>query len=440
MGSTHAAYDRIEDRFVCIKILHPRFDQRIALQEWLAMVSLEHPNLIRAYDVGEDGGRFYLVSELIQGETLDEMSKTIGPMAEGFVVEIARQLFAALAYAHEKRVIHRDIKPNNLMLSWDDAAPALKVVDFGVALIRERDAHSNITGEGAIAGTPLYMAPEQLRGEMLDASCDIYAAGVTLYHLLHGRLPYATPNLFAALNEIAARREGLRPSPGSVSPRLAALITRCTSGNRAERPSAVEALSLLDAVSPPLLPPAVVMPINPWLESPPGALGYPLGWGNGVGIVDETSERAVVERVQNTLWRLRLRLFDAAPGEFCTITQRCPARSLEGYTAILSGALSLHEAPSGSWAGLWGRVDSSEGEPLFFQNMHDQPVLPTSRAEVRELRFVIPPGAEWLNFGALLVGQGELMLGAISLVLLRPDGVQLAPLLLLSAGEPNQLT
>lgn len=438
MGVVYWAYDQEAKQEVCVKRLNPRVDRRSLRQEWSATSRLEHPNLVRTLDLFEAKGALHMVMEYVHGEPLSAWLTRHGPMHEALVIEIGRQLFAAMAYAHEQGVIHRDIKPHNIMLAWDGDTPKVKILDFGLAIIDTVDHQGAVTGAGNVAGTPFYMAPEQIRGEQLDAACDVHAAGLTLIHLLLGRVPYQAESIYALMQEKVAAREGVSVPPGSSSVELRALLALCTHPSRETRPSAAHALEQLSYMLPPLDPPAVIAPMNAAL-SRPASDSFPIGWADGVGVVGGVSERASCEDPALPWSAVALVLSPLVPGEFITLAQRCPARSLAGYQLTLSGMLQLAPHDAESWAGLWVRVDSPDGEPLLFQNMHDRAVR-SGPPEERTLQITIPAKAEWLNFGALLVGGGVLQVGPLTLRVTRPDGETLAPIDLLALREEMEKT
>lgn len=193
MSSVYKAKDPNLGRVVAVKMIHPHltsdeeFVKRFE-EEAKAVAQLRHPNLIQVYDFNKDDGVYYMVLEFVPGETLQERLKRIN--AEGRrlpfedAVKFATNICEAADYAHKRGMIHRDIKPANVML---DVQGLAILMDFGIAKIVGGDMH---TATGAVLGTALYMAPEQIRGEKIDQRVDIYAIGVTLFEMLNGRPPY----------------------------------------------------------------------------------------------------------------------------------------------------------------------------------------------------------------------------------------------------------
>ena len=187
---------------------------------------ITHRNVVRTHDLGEFEGGYFLTMELVEGITLRELIDTRGKLGLESVLAIGTQLADALAAAHAGGVIHRDVKPHNLLL---DAEGTLKVMDFGVARLSERSA--GLTEVGLVVGTPAYMPPEQLLGEEVDARADLYAAGVVLFEAATGKLPFeaATPMLLIAklLQDEAPRARTINAElPEELDALLASLLAK----------------------------------------------------------------------------------------------------------------------------------------------------------------------------------------------------------------------
>lgn len=194
MAVVYRAEDDVLGRTVALKTLHqdyaemPSFQRRFR-QEARAMASLDHENIVKVYDISQDGEAPFIVVECVPGRDVGDLlaNRRGGRLNEQFVRRIAEQLLLALSYAHRRGIIHRDIKPSNILLTQEGT---VKVADFGIARIVEEDDVA--TGEpGEIVGSARYMSPEQLRGEDATPRSDIYSVGVLLYHCLTGRPPFS---------------------------------------------------------------------------------------------------------------------------------------------------------------------------------------------------------------------------------------------------------
>lgn len=195
MGEVYLTHDERLNRPVAVKLLlsyHSGGSDRVKRfrREALAASALNHPNILTIYEIGEDGGRNYIATEFVDGQTLQELIRG-GPLTAERAIEIAIQIGSALAAAHAAGIIHRDIKPANIMVRADCL---LKVLDFGVAKYSEHETRTNQsqteTEAGTVIGTAAYMSPEQARGLPLDARTDLWSAGAILYELVTGARPF----------------------------------------------------------------------------------------------------------------------------------------------------------------------------------------------------------------------------------------------------------
>src|SRR3989475_8414695 len=201
MGEVYLATDIVAGRKAALKLLPLRFTgdaDRLKRfqQEARAVVGLNHPNILTAYEIGEDHSVHYIASELIEGETLRQRL-TRGPMQLTEAVDVTIQVASALAAAHQTGIVHRDIKPENIMVRPDGY---VKVLDFGIAKLAEQEMPTTMprdealllveTNLGAILGTVRYMSPEQACGEHVDKSTDIWSLGVVLYEMVTGQAPF----------------------------------------------------------------------------------------------------------------------------------------------------------------------------------------------------------------------------------------------------------
>jgi serine/threonine-protein kinase len=218
MGVVYRAFDRELQEAVAIKTLRPealvgggvaleRFKQEIRLAR-----KITHRNVVRTYDLGEVNGMYYLTMEYVEGTSLKQLIGTRGPLPVPVTLTIGKQLCRALEVAHEQGVIHRDIKPQNIVV---EPSGVLKVMDFGIARLANRSKDEGLTKEGMSIGTPDYMSPEQLSGMELDARSDLYSAGVVLFECLTRRLPFEADSTYAL---IARQLEGAAPDPRTLNP------------------------------------------------------------------------------------------------------------------------------------------------------------------------------------------------------------------------------
>ncbi len=236
MSTVFRAYDTQLDRRVAIKILHERFSDDAEYVERFrhearAVAQLAHPNIVTVIDRGEDQGRQYIVFEFVDGENLKELIVRSGPLPVRRAVEIALAVADGLSFAHERGLVHRDVKPQNVLLSENGR---VKVTDFGIA--RSLDVDRGVTQTGTVVGTGEYLAPEQANGGTVSAATDVYSLGVVLWEMLTGRVPFEGDNFVTvALRHVNEAAPDIREFRSEVPPRLAAAIDRALQKDPARR-------------------------------------------------------------------------------------------------------------------------------------------------------------------------------------------------------------
>jgi predicted Ser/Thr protein kinase len=231
MGIVYRATDTVLDRPVAFKVLPDTFQenpQAVAnfLREAKAAAKLNHPNIVTVYDAGEQDGRYYIAMEYVDGTTLKEILRRRGPIAPTGVLQVVMHVCEALAYAHEKKVVHRDIKTANAMWTRDKKA---KIMDFGLAkVVEEVRNHTTV-----VSGTPYYMSPEQTLGKNVDHRTDIYSLGVTTFELITGSVPFKDGNI--PYHHVHTAPPDVRELRPDVPEPVARLIARCLEKDAADR-------------------------------------------------------------------------------------------------------------------------------------------------------------------------------------------------------------
>src|ERR671939_632538 len=209
MANVYLAEDEDLGRRVAIKIMSDRyadddtFNERFR-REAKAAAALSHPNIVSIYDRGQANGTPYIAMEVIEGRSLKELVLARGPLPVDQAIDFTKQILAALRFAHRNGIIHRDIKPHNILVGSENR---LKVTDFGIA----RAGASQMTEVGSIMGTAQYLSPEQARGAPVAAPSDLYSAGIVLYEMLTGEVPFTGDSPI----EIAMKHVNNTPRPPS---------------------------------------------------------------------------------------------------------------------------------------------------------------------------------------------------------------------------------
>ncbi|WP_203332592.1 Stk1 family PASTA domain-containing Ser/Thr kinase [Planococcus beigongshangi] len=235
MSNVYLAHDMILDRDVAIKILRYDFSNEEELRrrfqrEALSTTSLAHPNIVNIFDVGEDGAMPYLVMEYVPGRTLKEYIIEHSPVAPERAVKIMKQLASALAHAHHNQIVHRDIKPQNILM---DEEGNVKISDFGIAMALSATSY---TQTNSVLGTVHYLSPEQARGGNATKKSDIYSLGIVMYELLTGRLPFSGESAVSiALKHLQTETPSLRDIVPSIPQSLENVVLKATAKNPQHR-------------------------------------------------------------------------------------------------------------------------------------------------------------------------------------------------------------
>jgi eukaryotic-like serine/threonine-protein kinase len=227
MAEVWAAYDTELDRPVALKLLLRSADPARFSREARAAAALSHPNICQLYDFGEAGGRPYIVLEYLPGGTLEDRLSSGEPLPADEAARIANEIASGLAHAHARGLVHRDVKPGNVLF---DAEGAAKITDFGVAQMEDA---ATLTEAGTLLGTAAYISPEQATAQRVTPASDVYSFGVVLYRVLTGRLPFEGESPL----ELAAKHAREEPPPIlSVRPDAPPELERVASAALAKRP------------------------------------------------------------------------------------------------------------------------------------------------------------------------------------------------------------
>jgi eukaryotic-like serine/threonine-protein kinase len=243
MSSVYKAHDALLERKVALKILHEQYnaDEEFVerfKREARSVAQLQHPNIVTVIDRGEEDGRQYIVFEYIDGENLKELVVRKGRLDVREALEIALEVARGLAFAHEHGLVHRDVKPQNVLLNGDGRA---KVTDFGIARSLDVDG---MTQTGTVLGTSNYIAPEQASGQRVDAETDVYALGVVLYEMLAGEVPFPGESFVAvAMKHVHEPAPNLLEVRNDVPLRVAAAVDRALEKDPEQRFPSMDAFA-----------------------------------------------------------------------------------------------------------------------------------------------------------------------------------------------------
>jgi CheY-like chemotaxis protein len=252
MGCVYvASHATLKDQRYAVKVLYGEFASQDEYKERFAReadacAKLAHPNVVTVLDFDATAeGLPYMVMEFAEGRTLAEIIKAEAPLPFRRAASIARQVASALACAHARGIIHRDVKPSNVMVLEEEGTEQVKLLDFGIVLSLSAEAASRLTSTGVVVGTPLYMAPEQIKDGVVGPASDLYSLGVCLYEMICGKAPFEGSELRVAANKLR-----LNPEPPHTTTGLDRLTWSLLSPDPSGRPgSAHDVIAALDAIA-----------------------------------------------------------------------------------------------------------------------------------------------------------------------------------------------
>lgn len=240
MALVYSAKDHLLNRIVAVKVLRDQFahDEQFVerfRREARSAASLSHPNIVNIYDVGETGQNHFIVMEYVQGNNLHDLIRTQGRFSQDFIVDVGKQIAMGLAHAHYHGIIHRDIKPHNILITDEGR---VKVTDFGIA---QAMSATNLTQTGMVLGSVHYFSPEQARGVNVQASSDLYSLGIVLYEMITGLQPFRADSAVAiALKQIQEPPAPLRNYAPDLDSELEDLVLRLLAKEPQQRPASAE--------------------------------------------------------------------------------------------------------------------------------------------------------------------------------------------------------
>lgn len=248
MGAVYQGWHERFERDVAVKVLISKGGKSTVkerfVREGQAAAKVQHPNVVQVLDAGEQHGVAYIIMELVKGNSLGQLLEEKGPLPCESVAYIGAQIALGLTAIHEKNIIHRDIKPDNVLI---DTERKVKITDLGLAKQTDDPDLNKLTATGMVVGTPLYVSPEAIRDpKSATVSSDIYGLGCTLYHLLSGHPPFQLTSPYEVMRaHLEQRPQPLREIRTEIPIGLAQLVDRCLHKVAAKRPTAIELAELL---------------------------------------------------------------------------------------------------------------------------------------------------------------------------------------------------
>jgi serine/threonine-protein kinase len=240
MANVYLAHDMILDRDVAVKMLRLDFANdeefiRRFRREAQSATSLAHPSIVSIYDVGEEGDLYFIVMEYVEGQTLKQYIQQNSPIQVEETIDIMKQLTSAISHAHQNHIIHRDIKPQNILV---DRFGNVKITDFGIAMALSA---TSITQTNSVLGSVHYLSPEQARGGMANRKSDIYSLGIVMFELLTGRLPFSGESAVSiALKHLQSETPSVRRWNPNVPQSVENIVLKATAKDSFHRYNSVE--------------------------------------------------------------------------------------------------------------------------------------------------------------------------------------------------------
>ncbi|MFZ1326636.1 MAG: serine/threonine-protein kinase [Candidatus Contendobacter sp.] len=378
MGVVYLGHDAAIERLVAIKTIHRRLLQGAEGEDWLARFRREvraagrclHPNIVTVFEYGEEGNAPYIVMEYVQGRELRDYLKDRQPLPLVNAIAVIVQVLHALGHAHASGVVHRDIKPGNIILLADGQ---VKVTDFGIARL---ETVSHLTQDGMAVGTPGYMAPEQFRGEEADRRADLYAAAVVLFELLTGVRPFdgrsASELMYQVLNEQPQRASQLnRRLPPELDVVLGKALAKAPEDRFQDANAFIAALEALKLVERAIAADgSTLIRVAPVQAPAPPPANSPPGWDPT--LLTQIEQQLVVHLgpVARMLVRkaalqagspkeLIAQLMAAIPGEQDRLTFQRRLRGALGTTAVGTGTLTSASIMGSQMSGALGSFDQA---------------------------------------------------------------------------------